>query len=116
MGCLDDSFRFEIECRELAALLEYRENMPFRLIDCREQDEYDLCHIAGSELMPLSNFASIAQGFPDLKERMVIYCHHGMRSLQATKYLRSRGHEHVFSMAGGIDVWADTIDPSLARY
>lgn len=116
MSVLDDSQRLEVDCKELSALLDNREIDPFRLIDCREQDEHSLCHIAGSELMPLSDFARLSQGLSDPDEHVVIYCHHGMRSLQATEYLRSRGHNHVFSMAGGIDVWAELIDPSMVRY
>ena len=47
---------------------------------------------------------------------VVIYCHHGMRSLQATQFLRQRGMAKVWSLAGGIDAWSREINPGVPRY
>jgi adenylyltransferase/sulfurtransferase len=47
---------------------------------------------------------------------MVIYCHHGMRSLHATRWLRQHGRQNVFSLAGGIQRWSDEIDPQVPTY
>ncbi len=116
MGALDDPARWEIEPNELQALLAEREATPFRLIDCREQEEFTLCHLGGSELMPLSEFAEHVAGIGSPDEPIVVYCHHGMRSLQATQYLRARGHAHTFSLRGGIDAWSSEIDGSVPRY
>ncbi len=86
------------------------------LIDCREPDEWAIAHLPGARLVPLSDFAeaasdAIASGLPCL-----VYCHHGMRSLRATGFLRSRGVTRSFSMTGGIDRWSVEIDPSVPRY
>ena len=66
--------------------------------------------------MPLSDFVEKARSLNDITERVVVYCHHGMRSMQATQFLRARGHQYVFSMAGGIDAWSAEIDPAVPRY
>lgn len=90
---------------------------PCRLIDCREDDEWQICRIEGSELIPLSRFAELApQRLVDVDERVVIHCHHGMRSAQAAYFLRQTGMECAWSMAGGIDAWSQEIDPGVPRY
>ena len=47
---------------------------------------------------------------------VVVYCHHGVRSLRATHFLRSIGVANAFSMKGGIEEWAERIDPEMPRY
>jgi rhodanese-related sulfurtransferase len=67
--------------------------------------------------VPLSGFAaSAAARFADVQEKVIIYCHHGMRSGQAAYFLRQKGHAAVWSLAGGIEAWANEIDPSVGRY
>ncbi len=105
----------EISPAAVAELRAAREDFTF--IDCREQDEWHVCRIDGAVLMPLSRFAEIArQRFTDPEERIVIHCHHGMRSAQATGFLRHFGMHRVWSMAGGIEAWSVEIDPSVPRY
>jgi rhodanese-related sulfurtransferase len=88
-----------------------------RLIDCREQDEWDICHIDGAELMPLTRFGEEAEAkLQDPAQRIIIYCHHGMRSLRAASWLRQKGFDKVQSMAGGIAAWSDYVDPEMPRY
>ena len=87
------------------------------LLDCREPEEVDICRIEGSVMMPMAEIPAAVERLKDLSERgMVVYCHHGMRSLHASQFLRERGIESVFSMAGGIELWARQIDPEMARY
>jgi rhodanese-related sulfurtransferase len=88
-----------------------------RLIDCREQDEWDICHIDGAELMPLTRFGEEADAkLQDTSQRLIIYCHHGMRSLRAASWLRQKGFTQTQSMAGGIAAWSDYVDPEMPRY
>jgi rhodanese-related sulfurtransferase len=88
-----------------------------RLIDCREQDEWDICHIDGAELMPLTRFGEEADAkLQDTSQRLIIYCHHGMRSLRAASWLRQKGFAQTQSMAGGIAAWSDYVDPEMPRY
>ncbi len=105
----------EITCAELAELR--RRGAPLRLVDCRELDEWRLCHLEGAELVPLSQFAELApQRFADSGDRVVVYCHHGMRSQRATMFLRRLGVHQAWSMRGGIDLWALEQDLGMARY
>lgn len=86
------------------------------LIDCREADEFAFCRIAGALLIPLSDFVRQSADLEIKETGAIVYCHHGVRSLTATKFLRDRGHQGVFSMAGGIDRWSAEIDPSIPVY
>lgn len=88
-----------------------------RLVDCREADEWQICRMEGAELVPLSQFGELAaQRFTDPAQHIIIYCHHGMRSLRAAGWLRQQGFTQVQSMRGGIDAWADLVEPEMARY
>ena len=88
-----------------------------RLIDCREEDELAICQIAGNEWIPLGLFPGVREKLLARNERgVVVYCHHGVRSLRATHFLRSIGVENAFSMSGGIEAWSERIDPGVARY
>ncbi|MFC4994979.1 rhodanese-like domain-containing protein [Rubritalea tangerina] len=86
-------------------------------MDCREANEYAYCRIEGATLVPLSQFASLCEAeFEARNTPAIIYCHHGVRSLNAVFYLRDQGYTHTFSMAGGIDQWSLHIDPLVPRY
>ena len=88
-----------------------------RLVDCREEDEWQICRIEGAELAPLSSFGDEArQRFTDKQQHIIVYCHHGMRSLRAAEWLRANGFARAQSMRGGIESWADLVDPEMARY
>ena len=87
------------------------------LLDCREPEEVDVCRIEGSVVVRMGDIPGSIERLQSLSERgIVIYCHHGMRSLHAASFLRERGIGNVFSMAGGIELWARQIDPDMARY
>jgi rhodanese-related sulfurtransferase len=85
------------------------------LVDVREPQEYNLCRLPGATLIPLG---SIPANLSTLLEAddVVLYCHHGMRSLDAAVWLRQQGVESAKSMAGGIERWSAEIDPSVPRY
>ena len=107
----------EIDPESLHALFASGERDSIRLIDCREEDEFLICRLPGADLIPLSRFAGEASRELVGEERpLVIYCHHGMRSMNATLYLREKGHPRCWSLAGGIDLWSRKIDPSVPRY
>jgi rhodanese-related sulfurtransferase len=104
---------YEISATEAAELL--RKNH-VRLIDVREPWEYATAHIGGSVLMPMGDVPSRAHQELDPDERVVVLCHHGMRSLNVTAWLRDQGFEQVQSLRGGIDAWSAEVDPSVERY
>ncbi len=105
----------EISPSDVKQMLDHDE--PMVLIDCRRPDEYEYARIDGARLFTLEKLAEL---LPDLEEyadeRVVIYCHHGIRSLQMTSILRQQGFVDVKSMAGGIDLWSQMIDPNVPRY
>ncbi|HRQ90184.1 MAG TPA: rhodanese-like domain-containing protein [Bacteroidia bacterium] len=110
---------YEIAPPTLAVLRADADAPEIRLIDCREEDEHRLCRIEGAELIPLSRFAELAPaallGSGD-ERPVVVYCHHGMRSMHATLFLRQRGRKQVWSLAGGIDLWSQLVDAEVPRY
>lgn len=89
----------------------------FLLIDCRTPQEHGLAQIEGAWLLPLQELNSrITELEQHADKKIVIHCHLGGRSLRMAMALRQQGFASVMSMAGGIDVWAVDIDPTLTRY
>lgn len=87
------------------------------LIDCREPDEYQLAHIEGSLLIPLSEIQQNVDKLTALKEKsIIVHCHHGGRSMRMVLWLRKNGFLNCINMAGGIDAWSQHIDSGVPRY
>jgi rhodanese-related sulfurtransferase len=88
------------------------------LIDVREPLEFALARIEGAELVPMGSVPAELQKLEGLADNgdLLILCHHGVRSLQVTMWLRARGIENCFSVAGGIDRWSVEVDASVPRY
>jgi rhodanese-related sulfurtransferase len=105
----------EMSVRELREELAAKKLV--RLIDVREADEWEICRIAGAELVPLSQWPQLAlEKFAIKDEALVMQCHHGGRSARATAWLLGQGYTDVRNLAGGIDAWSTEIDPSVPRY
>ncbi|HBF13889.1 MAG TPA: hypothetical protein DDW49_10985 [Deltaproteobacteria bacterium] len=107
----------QISVKELKNKIDNKEN--FKLVDCREKTEYDLCRIEGSTFIPLSEFSTCiaAQNSPlHPDDEIVIHCHHGGRSMKACQYLTSLGYKNVTNLSGGIHDWSVEIDPSVKQY
>ena len=85
------------------------------LVDVRWPQEHAICRLPDSKLLPLNQIASSLDEL-DREDEIVVYCHHGMRSLDAAMFLHSQGFTKVKSLAGGIDLWSERIDPSVPRY
>ena len=76
------------------------------LIDVREPREWDAGRIPGAVHIPLGALPSRAAAeLPDRDVPIVVYCAHGIRSLQAARYLAGLGYADVASMAGGVEAW-----------
>lgn len=88
------------------------------LVDVREPREHDLCSIAGAELMPMAEVPQRLSELDALAEDklVVVYCHHGVRSLNVVNWLRKQGVQNCQSMRGGIDAWSRQIDASVPTY
>jgi len=89
---------------------------PLVLLDVREPWEFETARLPGSLLMPMGEVTSRAHNELDEDAHIVVLCHHGMRSLSVTMWLRGQGYERAQSLAGGIDAWSRTVDPSVPRY
>ncbi len=105
---------FEITCRELFVAIE--KGASIRLIDCREPWEHELARIEGSTLIPMTDTPDRLADYQAIEAPCVVYCHHGVRSMNVVGWLRRQGVENVRSLAGGIDSWSLQIDPSVPRY
>ena len=103
----------EISAPDLAERLAAEPDL--LLLDVREAWEWELCRIAGAQLMPLSEFAARLPDLPPDRP-IVTYCHAGVRSLKALDQLRAAGYTAVQSLAGGIDAWSRLVDPAVSRY
>ena len=91
---------------------------PVNLIDVREPIEYEIAHIEGAQLFPLSCFQEQAEDIAALEPEteIVVMCHHGVRSAQVCRYLMQNGFERVFNLDGGIDAWSTEVDREVPRY
>ena len=89
------------------------------LLDVRQPEEHTYVRLEPSRLVPLPELAArmgeLAQAL-DPDAELVAYCHHGVRSMHAARFLRAHGFLRARSLAGGIDAWARLIDPALPRY
>ncbi|MCY3931486.1 MAG: molybdopterin-synthase adenylyltransferase MoeB [Acidobacteria bacterium] len=87
----------------------------FSILDVRGPQEYAICRIDGSTLIPVAELESRIDEL-DPSKLWVVHCHHGPRSTRATNILRDNGFPQAYNLAGGIDAWAVEVDPSLPRY
>ena len=86
-----------------------------RLIDVREEWENNKARIKNSELMPLSGFVKMSESL-NKEQKIMVYCHHGIRSLQVCNYLQKLGFNNLINLEGGIDAWSKKIDGSIPVY
>src|SRR5262245_8566856 len=101
--------------RELA--LQVANDRPVYLLDVRQPWEHATAALPGSVLIPLNELpARAAEVRPAESALLVVYCHHGVRSLSAAAQLERLGFRDVVSLAGGIDAWSCEVDPTVPRY
>ena len=85
------------------------------LLDVREPWERATARIEPSQHIPMGDIPARVQEI-DPDDRIIVYCHHGVRSLNVAAWLRQQGYEQVQSMAGGIDRWSRFIDSKVPLY
>jgi rhodanese-related sulfurtransferase len=91
-----------------------KQNKPFHLLDVRRSDEREIASLGGFHI-PLDELEARFSELPHDKWPLIVYCHHGVRSLYATQFLKFQGYD-ALSLRGGIDGWSVEIDPSIPRY
>lgn len=106
----------EIDCQTVSQRLTADAD-GLLLLDCREQNEYDLVHLSEGKLLPMSQLMTRVGELEDYRDQeIVVMCHHGMRSRDVAQWLTAQGFANVKSMTGGIDQWAVEVDSTLPRY
>ena len=109
----NDSGSLEITAEELKAALDAKK--PVKVIDVREPHEYDICHLESATLIPLGQ---LPQRYKELNtaDNLVLHCHKGVRSMRALEFLKTVGFTKVKSLKGGIEAWANKVEPDMPRY
>jgi rhodanese-related sulfurtransferase len=102
----------QVSVEEAKALLE--SDTPPLLVDCRQAWEHELCHLTGDVLLPLDEVVERAHEL-ERGRPVLVYCHAGVRSINAAVLLEREGFE-TMSMRGGIEAWSLRIDPTVPRY
>ena len=104
-----------ITAPELAAWLADTSRQRPVLLDVREPWEFQTCHIAGSQLIPMN---AIPARYPELNQELpiVCICHHGARSMSVAGFLEKNGFTNITNLTGGIHAWALQVDPAIPTY
>lgn len=102
----------EISVSQLKSRLEKGEDL--FLLDVREPFEHEIANLGGL-LIPLGDLPARLHEI-DKGRDIIVYCHHGNRSRNATEFLQGQGFRSVTNLAGGIDAWSMDIDPKVPRY
>jgi rhodanese-related sulfurtransferase len=105
---------YEITPEEVKSKLDAAE--PFTLLDVRELWEFETAHIDGAKLIPMGDVPSRAHQELDPEDHVIVVCHHGVRSMNVTMWLRQQGFEKAQSMRGGIDAWSRRVDGEVPMY
>jgi adenylyltransferase/sulfurtransferase len=107
----------EIDASEAKRLLWDAHPGEMLLLDCRTPEEHATARIAGAMLLPMQELPERIGELESWRTRpIIVHCHHGVRSLRVTHWLRERGFAAVSSMRGGIDAWSTAVDPGGPRY
>ncbi len=106
----------EIDVETCAAWMAGPEAERPVLVDVRTPGEFGLAALPGARLAPLHELEEHEEWLATLLgRRVVVYCHHGVRSLHGAAWLQQLGVDAV-SLRGGIDAWSLRVDPSVPRY
>ena len=105
---------YEITPEEVKSKLDQGEQ--FILLDVREPWEFETAHMDGAKLMPMGDVPARAHQELDPEDHIVVICHHGVRSMNVTAWLRQQGFEKAQSMCGGIDAWSRRMDSKVPVY
>jgi rhodanese-related sulfurtransferase len=105
----------QISPQELAQWLADASKPQPLLLDVRETWEFGLCRIQGAENRPMNTIPGQVDEL-DAERPTVVICHHGMRSYQVGAFLERAGFDDIYNLSGGVAAWADSVEPSMARY
>jgi MoaD family protein len=103
----------EVTVEELRAKLDRGEDV--HVLDVREPNEYQICRIPGSKLIPLGELSNRTAEL-DRGQELIVHCKMGGRSAKAVALLQERGFTRVRNLTGGILAWIDRVDPAQSKY
>ncbi|MFB6347009.1 MAG: rhodanese-like domain-containing protein [bacterium] len=109
-----ESSELELTAESVRDRLENDESLT--LLDIRKPREREVATLSNDVWIPMEEVPENLDSIAEKDRPLIIYCHHGMRSMKVTQYLREEGLDDVYSLAGGIDYWARKIDPEMNRY
>lgn len=107
---------YEIGPHDVKAKIDAGERL--LLLDVREVFERQICGIDAAHLIPMNTVPERLESIQSAAEEalVVVFCHHGVRSLSVVNWLRRQGVENCQSMAGGIERWSAEVDSTVPRY
>ena len=105
--------QWEITPAELKQRLDRGDNL--FILDVREPQEYQICRLEGSYLIPLGEIPSRISELNSADE-IVVHCKLGVRSAKAVDFLSQAGFKKLKNLTGGIDAWAQFVDSRMPRY
>ncbi|MDY3561398.1 molybdopterin-synthase adenylyltransferase MoeB [Gemmata sp. JC673] len=85
------------------------------VLDVRNPNEFQICRIPGTVLVPLPELPARLAEVPQDRE-VIVHCKSGMRSQKAIDFLKAQGYTKLVNLTGGILGWADKVDPGMPRY
>ena len=105
----------EISNKKVKELLDSQADL--LLVDCRQPEEYEICKIEKSVLIPMNETPQRIEELRAAGDKpIIVYCHHGVRSLQVVQWLHQQGFANAQSMTGGIGAWSQDINPNVPTY
>jgi adenylyltransferase/sulfurtransferase len=109
----DHFLEFEISPELVNEMLESGEDTI--LLDVREDWEWEKAHLEGAIHIPMGELEGRVAEL-DIRSEIVVYCHHGERSIDGCLVLWEQGFRKVRSLTGGIEAWSELVDPTVPRY
>ena len=109
----DHFLEFEISPELVHEMVEAGEELI--LLDVREDWEWEKAHLDGAFHIPLDELADRLEDL-DRQSEIIVYCHHGERSIDGCLILWEAGFRKVRSLTGGIEAWSELVDPGVPRY
>jgi len=103
----------EISVEEVKARLDRGDD--FDILDVRNPEEWNICHIEGAKLIPLGELPNRIHELDPTRD-IVVHCKSGARSAKAVTLLRDAGFQKIHNVTGGITDWARKVDTDMPTY
>jgi rhodanese-related sulfurtransferase len=109
-----DMFDAQIDVQNASTMLKSIDDV--LVVDVREAWEFEICRLSEKAILLNEKTMPLVFEKGQSAKHVIVYCHHGVRSLNAALYMRQNGLPQAVSLKGGIDKFAQSVDPSIPRY